>query len=146
MPDRILQRAFDTKQADHNCIALWLALTMVEIKSPEEQISLLSTVHEQHNGDLAVSGAYLDTLNQALSSRSLAEVEENKQYYGNEHTAQLAALDAAQTHLSQIYDVVGLGCSRWLWGDNGGSKAHFSDNDSNWNDEDSADKVDSEDG
>jgi len=144
MPDRILQRAFDAKQADHDCIALWLALTTVEIKSSEEQISLLSTMREQHNGDLAVSGAYLDILNQALGARGLAKVEENKQYYRNERTAWLAALGAAQMHLSQMYDVIGPGCSCWLCEDNGGLKIHFSDDDDNWNDEDGADK-DSED-
>ena len=94
---------------------------------------------------LSVEHTYLNILNQALGSRSLAEVKENKQYYGNEHTAQLTTLDAAQTHLSQMYNMVGLGCLYWLCGDNSGSKVHFSNNDSDWNDEDFADK-DSQDG
>ena len=83
MPDRILLKAFNTKRADHDCIALRLALTTAEIKSLEERMSFLSAMRERHDGDLAVSAALLDILNKVLGVRGLAEVEANKHYYGN---------------------------------------------------------------
>ena len=83
MPDRILLKAFNTKRADHDCIALRLALATAEIKSSEERMSFLSATRERHDGDLAVSAALLDILNKVLGVHGLAEVEANKHYYGN---------------------------------------------------------------
>ena len=119
MPDRILLKAFNTKWADHNCIALQPALTTAEIKFSEERMSFLSAMREQHDGDLAVSAALLNILNKVLSVHGLAEVEANKHYYRNAQAEQLAMLAVAQMHMAQMYNVIGPGCSCWLGEGNG---------------------------
>ena len=83
-------------------------------------MSFLSATCEQHDGDLAVSAALLNILNKVLGVHGLAEVEANKHYYGNARAEQLAALAVAQTHMAQMYNVIGPGCSRWLGKGNGG--------------------------
>ena len=107
MPDRILLSALDAKWADHECIALWLALANVEVRSSEWCVALLSTMCDQHDGAHAVSAAYLDILDQVLGVRGLVDAEDgSKQHHGNIH-AERVALTASATHVAQIQYVIG---------------------------------------
>lgn len=124
MPDRVLLSAFDAKRADHDCIALRLALANAEVRSSEQQTAFLSTMRDQHDGAHAVSEAYLDILDQVLGARGLAEAEGSKQHYKKTHTEQLVALAVSGAHIAQMQDVIGPRVSRWL-GEGGDRKDPF---------------------
>ena len=114
MPDRVLLLAFDAKWADHDCIALWLALANVEVRSSEQQMAFLSTMHDQHDGAHAVSEAYLNILDQVLGACGLVEAKGSKQHYKKTHMEQLVALAISGVHIAQMQDVIGPHVSRWL--------------------------------
>ena len=124
MPDRVLLSAFDTKWADHDCIALWLALTNMEVSSSEQQMAFLSTICDQHDGAHTVSEAYLNILDQVLGVCSLAEAKGSKQHYKKTHMEQLVALAISGVHIAQMQDVIGPHVSCWL-GEGGDRKDPF---------------------
>ena len=128
MPDRILLSALDLKWADYDHLALRLALTAAEIKYTERRQAFLSTTHDQNNGDLAVSGACLDILDQVLGMRGLVELDGSQEYHRNAHAEELVALTLAESHVAQLQDLVGPRGSRWLGEDSGGDKV-FSEED-----------------
>ena len=129
MPDRVLLSALDLKRADYNRIALRLALATAEIKYTEQRQAFLSTMHDQHEGGLAVDGASLDILDQVVGIGGLAEPESNKQHYENARAEELVALTVAQSDVAQLQDLIGSHGSRWLGEDDGVEKV-FSEEDS----------------
>ena len=71
MPNSVLQSALDAKQADHECIALQLALTKAEIKSFKRHLAFLSMMHSQHVEAHTISEAHIDTYIGSNPRRSL---------------------------------------------------------------------------
>ena len=62
MPDTVLLSEFDTKLADHDCIATRVALATAEIKSTEHGSTFSATMRDQHSRDLAVSQEYIQII------------------------------------------------------------------------------------
>ena len=78
MPNSVLQSALDAKQADHECIALQLALTKAEIKSFKRHLAFLSIMHSQHVEAHTISKAHIDILDQILGGRCIGIATSNQ--------------------------------------------------------------------
>jgi hypothetical protein len=146
MPDSVLLSALDAKRADHECISLRLALANAEVKSSERRMLFLSTMRDQHVGAHAVSGTYLDMLDQILSSHDLEDIQGSKKFYTASREEQVAALAVSEAHVAQVQDAIGLRFSRWLEGHGSGKDPEdpfdvFSDSEEGSSDE-SADSED----
>lgn len=114
MPNSVLRSALDAKRADHECIALRLALAKAEIKSSERHLAFLSTMHSQHVGAHAVSEAHIDILDQILGGRCIEDVEGSKQHYEAVRVDELAGLAVLEAHMGQMHDVICPRVSHWL--------------------------------
>lgn len=119
MPDTILLSALNAKRADHECIALRLALANAEIKSSEQHTTFLCNMRDQHDGAHAVSEAFLTILNQVLGARAQPDNEGSKQYYKSTCAEHLISLSVSEKRMAQMQDVIGPRVSRWLEGDAG---------------------------
>ena len=103
MPDTVLLSAFDTKLADHDCIATRVALATTEIKSAEHRSIFLATMQDQHSGDLTVSQEYIQIIKHMLDGRDLSGVEAQGQHYHTPHAGEALMLTASDSPMHQIY-------------------------------------------
>ena len=106
MPDRVLLKAYQAKQANHNCIAHCVALALAEIESAERHKDYLTAVHGQHKGALTVTSAQLQLLAELLDDRGLSDVEDDGGFHRAVYVDKLVALTIAEGQTDQVKEVV----------------------------------------
>ena len=106
MPDRVLLKAYQAKQANRNCIAHRVSLALAEIESTERHKDYLTTVHGQHEGALAVTNAQLQLLAELLDDRGLSDVEDDGGYHRAVYADELVTLTIAEGQVDQVKEVV----------------------------------------
>ncbi|KAL4073272.1 hypothetical protein V8B97DRAFT_2005927 [Scleroderma yunnanense] len=106
MPDRVLLKAYQTKQVNCNCIAHHIALTLAEVKSAEQHKDYLTAVHGQHEGVLAVTNAQLQLLVELLDDHGLLDIEDNGGYHHAVYADKLIALTITEGQANQVKKVI----------------------------------------
>ena len=106
MPDRVLLKAYQAKQANRNCIAHRVALALAEIKSAEQHKDYLTAVHRQHEGALAVTSAQLQLLAELLDDCGLSDVEDDGGFHRAVYTDELVMLTITEGQTDQVKEVI----------------------------------------
>jgi len=106
IPDRVLLKAYQSKQVDRDCVAHCVALTLAEVESTERHKDYLSAVHGQCEGELAVAKAQLDILEELLDRHGLSDIEDDGGYYCAVYADELVALTIAEGQTNQMKEVV----------------------------------------
>lgn len=114
LPDRVLLKAYQAKQADRDCIARGVALTLAEIESAERHKDYLSAIYGQREGELAVTKEQLDVLEELLDKRGLSDVEDDSGFHRAVYADELVALTIVEGQTNQMKEVVE---SRVSWRD-----------------------------
>ncbi|KIM52796.1 hypothetical protein SCLCIDRAFT_32375 [Scleroderma citrinum Foug A] len=127
MPNRVLFKAYQSKQADRDCVAHHVALTLAEIKSTEQRKDYLSAIYGQHEGKLSVTKAQLDILKELLDGHGLSDIEDDGGYHRAVYADELVALTIAEGQTNQMKGVVD---SRASWTQHVGDHDESSDDDS----------------
>ncbi|KIM50450.1 hypothetical protein SCLCIDRAFT_145480 [Scleroderma citrinum Foug A] len=127
MPDGVLFKAYQSKQADCDCVAHHVALTLAEIESTEQRKDYLSAIYGQHEGELSVTKAQLDILEELLDGRGLSDIEDDGGYHCTVYADELVALTIAEGQTNQMKGVVD---SRASWTQHVGDHDESSDDDS----------------
>ena len=106
LPNRVLLKAYQAKQADHDCIAHGVALALAEIESTEQYKDYLFAIYGQCKGELAVTKEQLDVLKELLDGRGLSDVEDDGGFHCAVYTDELVALTIVEGQTNQMKDVV----------------------------------------
>ena len=106
MPDDILLKAYQAKQAVRDCIAHRAALALAEIESAERHKDYFSAIHGRHQGRVAVTDQQLDVLALLLDHRELSDVENDGGYHRTMYADELNALMTAQIQAIQMEELV----------------------------------------
>lgn len=118
MPELVLKKAYNAKQADHDCIVHCVALTLAEIKSAERHKDYLDIVQRQHEGELTTSSAQLDLLSEILDGHRMSDVEDDGGYHHAVYADELVQLTITKGQMNQVTEVMD---SRSMWrGDDDG--------------------------
>jgi len=105
MPDRVLLKVYQAKQASRNCITHRVSLALAEIESAERHKDYLTAVHGQHEGTLAVNNAQLQLLAELLDDRGLSDMEDDGGYHRAVYADKLVALTIAEGQTNQVKEV-----------------------------------------
>ncbi|KAL4068544.1 hypothetical protein V8B97DRAFT_2008821 [Scleroderma yunnanense] len=89
MPNRVLLKAYQAKQVNHNCIAHHVTLTLAK-----------------HEGALAVTNAQLQLLAELLDDHGLSDVEDNGGYHHAVYMNKLVTLTIAKGQANQVKEVI----------------------------------------
>lgn len=106
MPDRTLLKAYQAKQANRDCVAHRVALSLAEIESAERYKDYLAAVHGQQEGILAVTDTQLQVLADLVDDRGLSDVEDDGGYHRAVYADELVALTVAEEQVNQMKEVV----------------------------------------
>ena len=107
MPDDILLKAYQAKQAVCDCITHWAALALAEIESADQHKDYFSAIHGRHQARVAVTDKQLDVLAVLLDHRELLDAEDDRGYHHAMYADELNALMTAQIQAIQMEELVG---------------------------------------
>ena len=106
MPDLVLKKAYDVKQADRDCIVHHVAFTLAKIESAEQHKDYLDDIQRQHQGVLALSSAQLDMLSKILDDHGMSDMEDDGGYHHAAYADELIQLTITEGQMKQVNKVM----------------------------------------